>query len=256
MTFFIYLDVDAEEAAGKVSLLPDGRRTIYTPYSYSKIEQGYAALGTLQQLQQARSIEPNTSPPLASYKGINDSMERYAKSLVGGILRAEHVQRDGNGMLIRGGRDVSTNSNATNYYTVAEHIRCLLYAWRQSINTRSIMIREHFVLAARHAMLLIDENVRHLDISDCSMDTFVKQPGGTQEVMALVFSMRIGKTNTSGNVQLGMAVRHADVRRCSVGAFAFYMLERFQVRNPTSFKDIHHTLHFLYLPSYLLYPLL
>ncbi|KAG0248630.1 hypothetical protein BGZ95_007924, partial [Linnemannia exigua] len=128
--------VDAEEAAGKVSLLPDGRRTIYTPYSYSKIEQGYAALGTLQALQQARSVEPNNSPPLASYKAINDSMERYAKSLVGGILRAEHVQRDENGMLIRGGRDVSTNSNATNYYTVAEHIRCLLYAWRQSINTR------------------------------------------------------------------------------------------------------------------------
>lgn len=41
MAFIIYLDVDAEEAAGKVSHLPDGKRTIYTPYSYSKIERGY-----------------------------------------------------------------------------------------------------------------------------------------------------------------------------------------------------------------------
>lgn len=221
-----------------MSRRPDGRRTIYTPYSYSKIEHGYAALGTLQKLQQARSIEPNTSTPLASYKTINDSMEAYSRSLVGGILRAEYVQRDEMGVLTHGGREVSTNSNATNYYTVAEHIRCLLHTWRQPINSRSIMIREHFVLAVRHAMLLRDENVRHLNISDCSMDTFVKQPGGTQEVMALVFSMRIGKTNTSGNVQLGMAVRHADVRRCSIGAFAFYMLERFQVRKSLSITGL------------------
>jgi hypothetical protein len=143
---------------------------------------------------------------------------------VGGILRAEHVERNEQGELIRSGRDVSTNSNATNYYTVAEHIRCFLYAWRQPVNSRSIMIREHLVLVARHSMLLRDENARYLDISDYSMDTFVKQPGGTQKVVAPVFSMRIGKTNTSGNVQLGTAVRHADVRRCSVGALPFTCL--------------------------------
>lgn len=198
--------MDAEEAAGRVSLQSDGKRTIYTPYSYSKIEHGYATLNTLQILQQSRPTDPNTSPPMATYKLIEDSMKGYERSLVGGILRAEHVERNQNGELIRSGRDVSTNSNATNYYTVAEHIRCLLYAWRQPINSRSIMIREHFVLAVRHSMLLRDENVRFLYISDCSMDTFVKQPGGTQEVVALVFSMRIGKTNTNRNVQIGMAV--------------------------------------------------
>ncbi|KAG9061540.1 hypothetical protein KI688_007118 [Linnemannia hyalina] len=171
--------VDAEEAAGRVSLLSVGRRTIYTPYSYSKIEHGYAALNTLQKLQQARSTEPNTSQLMGTYKAIADSMKGYNRSLVGGILRVEHVEKDENGELICSGRDVSTNSNATNYYTVAEHIRCLLYAWRQPVNGRSIMIREHFVLVVRHSMLLRDENVRFLDISDCSMDTFVKQPGGT-----------------------------------------------------------------------------
>lgn len=229
----------------------DGRRTIYTPYSYSKIEQGYAALNSLQKLQRARSIEPNTSPSMATCPLIKTAMEGYDRSLVGGILRSEHVERDSNGELISSGRDVSTNSNATNYYTVAEHIRCLLYAWRQPINSRSIMIREHFVLAVRHSMLLRDENARYLDISDCSMDTFVKQPGGTQEVVALVFSMRIGKANKNGNVQLGMAVRHTDVRRCSVGAFAFYMFERFQVhisiRYFYSCLMIFSTLHVVFL---------
>ncbi|KAG9071276.1 ATPase with role in protein import into the ER [Linnemannia hyalina] len=224
----IFLDVNAEEAAGRVSVQSDGKCTIYTPYSYSKIDHGYAALNTLQKLQQARSTDPNTSQPLATYKLIEDSMKGYARSLVRGILRTEHVERDENGEQICSGRDVSTNSNATNYYTVAEHIRCLLYAWRQPVNSRSIMIREHFVPPVRHSVLLRNENVRFLGISDCSMDTFVKQPGGTQEVVSLVFSMRIGKSNTTGNVQLGKAVRHADVRRCSVGAFAFYMFERFQ----------------------------
>jgi hypothetical protein len=70
--------VDAEEAAGKVALQPDGRRTIYTPYSYSKIEHGYAALNTLQKLQQSRSTDPNTSQPMATYKLIEDSMKGYA----------------------------------------------------------------------------------------------------------------------------------------------------------------------------------
>ncbi|KAF9128073.1 hypothetical protein BG015_004404, partial [Linnemannia schmuckeri] len=43
--------VDAEEAAGRASCRADGGRTIYNPYSYSKIEHGYAALNTLQKLQ-------------------------------------------------------------------------------------------------------------------------------------------------------------------------------------------------------------
>ncbi|KAF9315268.1 hypothetical protein BG006_003780 [Podila minutissima] len=139
--------VDAEEAAGRASCRADGGCTIYTPYSYSKIEHGYAALNTLQKLQQAWSTEPNTAQPLATYKLIEDSMKGYAKSLVGGILRPEHVERNEKGELTHSGRDVSTNSNATNYYTVAEHIRCLLYTWHQPINGRSIMIQEHFVLA-------------------------------------------------------------------------------------------------------------
>ncbi|KAG9067473.1 hypothetical protein KI688_012256 [Linnemannia hyalina] len=71
----------------------------------------------------------------------------YDRSLVGGIHRVEHVERDENGELISSGRDISTNSNATNYYTVEEHIRCLLYAWRQPVHSRSVMIREHFGLA-------------------------------------------------------------------------------------------------------------
>ncbi|KAI9237290.1 MAG: hypothetical protein BYD32DRAFT_461698 [Podila humilis] len=112
----------------------------------SKIEHGYAALNTLQKLQQAQSTEPNTAQPLAMYKIIEDSMKGYAKSLVGGILHPEHVERNEKGELTHSGQDVSTNSNTINYYTVAEHIRCLLYTWHQPINGHSIMIREHFVL--------------------------------------------------------------------------------------------------------------
>ncbi|KAF9199896.1 hypothetical protein BGZ59_003634, partial [Podila verticillata] len=99
-----------------------------------KIEHGYAALNTLQKLQQAQSTEPNTAQPLAMYKLIEDSMKGYAKSLVGGILHPEHVERNEKGELTHSGQDVSTNSNTINYYTVAEHIQCLLYTWHQPIN--------------------------------------------------------------------------------------------------------------------------
>ncbi|KAG9071661.1 hypothetical protein KI688_005874 [Linnemannia hyalina] len=81
-------------------------------------------------------------------------------------------------------------SNAANYCAVVEYVRCLLYARWPSVNSCSIMIPEHFVLAGRHSMLLMNENVRYLDISDCSMDTFVKQSGGTREFLPYLGGVR------------------------------------------------------------------
>ncbi|KAF9121787.1 hypothetical protein BG015_005733 [Linnemannia schmuckeri] len=138
-------------------------------------------------------------------------MKGYAKSPVGGILHPEHVERNEKGELTHSGRDVSTNSNATNYYTVAEHIRCLLYAWRQPINRRSIMIREHFALALRHSMLLRDENVHYLDISDCSMDTFFKQPGGTQEHVSCTNITHSGR-HSGAKEAVRLKVAEEDIR--------------------------------------------
>jgi len=190
------------EKAGKMKMTPSGKWTILAPYSVSKVEQAIACLRLVQKLQHSRKTSPNTSELSRDYALLDQAREKYNRSLVGGILRAEYVQKNADRELTHGGRDQSANGTAINHYMVAEHIRCLLYAWRQPINQQSIMIRDHFALAARHSMLLRDENMRNLDLSDCAVDRFVKQPGGTQEVIGMLFTMRGGKTDQRGTPQL------------------------------------------------------
>jgi hypothetical protein len=50
-----------------------------------------------------------------------------------------------------------------------------------------------------------------------------------QQIMAMVFSIHGGKTSQHGIRQEGIAIRHHDVRRRSVGAMAFYLYGRLHV---------------------------
>jgi len=79
-------------------------------------------------------------------------------------------------------------------------------------------------------MLLRDEDIRNLAISDvfCTLRRHTV-PGSTQ-ALGLVFSLRKGKTNQTGENMYATAFRHKNFLRCTVAAFAFYMFERFQVR--------------------------
>lgn len=79
-------------------------------------------------------------------------------------------------------------------------------------------------------MLLRDEDLRNLNQSDCFFKELTDSKHvGTQKILALVFCLHKGKTNQSGDAQYSVAVRHADVRRCAIGAMAFYFFERWTV---------------------------
>jgi hypothetical protein len=78
-------------------------------------------------------------------------------------------------------------------------------------------MREHLNLAVRHAMLLCDEDLRGLNISNCTVDPIEQRLGSTQAAIAMVFSVHGGKTSQHGYRQEGITIRHRDVRRCSVG---------------------------------------
>jgi len=199
------------------------------PYGVSRINQAYSAIIHLWTLQTSRLRQRSEEPAIRPSKLIEKTIDAYKRSLVGGILKAEHFERDADGNIIKIGREVTTDSYATNCYSIQEHIKCLLYTWQQPISARSSGIREHFSLAVRHAMLLRDEDLRRLNIANCTIDTLEQQLGGTQPIMAMVFSIHGGKTSQHGLRQEGIAIRHHDVRRYSVGAMAFYLYERFQV---------------------------
>ncbi|KAF9944218.1 hypothetical protein BGZ70_004910, partial [Mortierella alpina] len=75
---------------------------------------------------------------------------------------------------------------------------------------------ERFAIAVRHSMLLRDEDLRHLNQNQVAMYHVPNKAGGSQPVVMLVFSLVRGKTNQEGKLQFGTAIRHKDVRRCSL----------------------------------------
>jgi hypothetical protein len=101
--------------------------------------------------------------------------------------------------------------------------------WVQEFHAESQFIREHFSLAVRHSMLLRDEDLRRLNLADMFGYQLPKGVGEVQTATLLTFSMKQGKTNQNHCQEYGCAIRHYDVRRCSVGALAFYLFDRFQV---------------------------
>ncbi|KAG0276164.1 hypothetical protein BGZ96_003436 [Linnemannia gamsii] len=191
---------------------------ILVPYGVSRVNQAYSAIIYLWTLQTTRLQQKSTVAPIRPSILIDEAIETYKRSLVSGILKAEHMQKDENGNNIRIERDDTTDSYATtNKYSVDEHIKIMLYTWQQLVTARSAGMREHFTLAVRHAMLLRDEDLRRLNIASCTVDTIQRRLDGTQAIMTMVFSIHGGKNSQHGYRQEGVAVRHHDVRRCSIG---------------------------------------
>ncbi|KAG2214027.1 hypothetical protein INT45_005412 [Circinella minor] len=90
-------------------------------------------------------------------------------------------------------------------------------------------LREMFSISARHHMLLRDQDLRNLNFADCFCTIIPKkQHRGTQQVVGLVFCLDKGKTLKEGEVKFACAIRHENVFRCPVGAFAFLMFSLLQ----------------------------
>ncbi|KAG0379407.1 hypothetical protein BGX24_000572, partial [Mortierella sp. AD032] len=198
-------EIDKKQASEKVSTAakpdkggPAKPTKVFVPYGVSRVNQAYSAIIHLWTLQTSRLQQKSVEPAIRPSTLILMTIDGYKRSLVGGILKAEHVTKDASGNIIKIGREVTTDSYATNFYSVHDHIKCLPYTWQQPITARSSGIRGHFNLAIRHAMLLKDEDLRRLNIATCTIDTLVQQHGGTQPIMAVVFSMHGGKTSRHG----------------------------------------------------------
>ena len=120
-------------------------------------------------------------------------------------------------------------------------VRMATYTWQQRpvhrtkgiqkyrCITRFPHIRERLCILARHHMLLRDEDLRNLNLSDIFCTLHQKSAAGSRWASGFTFCLRRGKTNKKGATLYATAFRQKDFRRCTVGAFAFYLLERFMV---------------------------
>ncbi|KAF9124408.1 hypothetical protein BGX30_000959, partial [Mortierella sp. GBA39] len=86
---------------------------------------------------------------------------------------------------------------------------------------------ERLCILVRHHMLLRDEDIRNLNLSDVFATLNRKKAHGSTWACGLTSCLRRDKTNKKGAMLYATTFRHKDFRRCAVGAIAFYMLERF-----------------------------
>ena len=200
----------------------DGKKKIVCPLAYQTVVMARKAITYLHVRQIGRQETPtlkrNAFPLITGSDLIKTLFDSYKQSLVYGQFGS--------------GRDPTANCILRNSYDREQHLRMLVDTWQSLDNTALLLaLREHFAIAARHAMLLRDEDLRNLNQSDCFFKELTHvQHVGTQKILALVFCLHKGKTNQSGDAQYSVAVRHADVRRCAIGAMAFYFFERWTVR--------------------------
>lgn len=115
-------------------------------------------------------------------------------------------------------------------YRVGQLIRILLDLW---CSNERLHLRERFSIAARHHMLLRDQNLRNLNFSDCFSTIISRtQHRGVQQAVALLFCLDKGKTLKVGEVKFACATRYYNLYRCPFSAFAFYMFSKLQEEPP------------------------
>jgi hypothetical protein len=112
-------------------------------------------------------------------------------------------------------------------YKPGQLLKMLKSLW---LSNHKTSIRELVSISLRHHMLLRDEDLRYLNFADCFSTVIpARQHRGTQEAIAVVFYMDKGKTFKQNDFKFACAMRHENIFRCPVSAFAFFLFSLFQV---------------------------
>jgi hypothetical protein len=119
-------------------------------------------------------------------------------------------------------------------YTIQEFLALMSKLWKgdypNAWHSRLTYIRDRAAINLRHQMLLRDEDLRHLDLADCFSEC-INTPlfGTTEPIHGLAFCLSRGKTQKEFQKNYSIVLRHKNFLRCGVGAFGFYLFERFHV---------------------------
>ncbi|KAG0289301.1 hypothetical protein BGZ96_007116, partial [Linnemannia gamsii] len=118
------------------------------------------------------------------------------------------------------------------YYSLDNMVTALNVLWDNPDPRKEYgqSFMDMFCISATHNMLLRDEELHHINFSDCFAVVLTqnRQPGAQQRV-ALTFKLRYNNPTSDANQKLYVsALRHYDVGRCTFSAFAFYMFQIWQ----------------------------
>ncbi|KAG0226115.1 hypothetical protein BGW41_004274, partial [Actinomortierella wolfii] len=185
------------------------------------IYQARSALAFLLKRQSMRlnEEERNLTPPLLYSNYIGQAIENYNRQLVYGTIPDPK------------------DDPVPLAYTPEEHLRMLLQTFLSETPALSpqklkIQIREHAKIAMRHMFLLQDQDLRSLAQCNSYLTHVHLDRNNTIAVQPLwVLHLRFWENIPDLEfirVQQVAAVRHVDVRRCAVGAYAFHLFYLFK----------------------------
>lgn len=213
----------------------NGEAVIHVPLALGSVENIRKALQYLWKHQSRSEVPyPNPASNPRQYIPLNEAIDAYGVALVYGKISTGTSTRTPT-CLIR------------NPYTEKLFLRMVSFTWRmlplrqasgkRTYNRRRRFqyIRERFCLLARHHMLMRDEDIRNLNLANTFNIQTMHPAPGSRLASGIVFCITRGKTNHKGVELYATAYRHKNFLRCTMGGFAFYMLERFQVSKNSTF---------------------
>jgi hypothetical protein len=186
-------------------------KVLEVPLGFESVNQYKKALMYLHSFQcERRSIK---WPSPKTTKELLDLLKEYERNLV-----YNQVQTNA---------DRAAHCVIRDSYKPGQLIKILKTLWTSTSKTN---LREMFSISARHHMLLRDQDLRYMNFADCFSTIIPKnQHRGTQQAVSIVFCLDKGKTLKEGEVKFACAMRHENIFRCPVSAFAFFLYSLFQV---------------------------
>ncbi|OAQ27479.1 hypothetical protein K457DRAFT_78028 [Linnemannia elongata AG-77] len=195
-----------------------GCKVIDVPLGKGSIKLAKKVLIRLHGFQLKRGQVSGLSPTEGSK--YQEAVQRYKESQAQQNLQSSHIR--------------SADCAIRDSYNLKTFNDMVSYLWEkktQEIRDPDLNYRELFCMTSWHNMLLRDEDLRNLNLSDCFASVITKpRHPGTQQLVSLTFKLNKGKTNIGNENWFTCCMRHEDIRRCSFSAFAFYMFQLWQVR--------------------------
>lgn len=105
--------------------------------------------------------------------------------------------------------------------------RVLSAEWRRPSSPKSTSFRDRVAVSLQHHAFLPIRLLSELYLADCVLEHL--DIGASQKVRCLGLCLRQYGQLPDVDTPVAVAVRHKDYQQCSVGAVAFYFVERFQV---------------------------
>lgn len=211
-----------------------GNTIIWVPIGFEAVDMARKALIFLWKRQKSyEALLPSEEPHPRKDLPLMKAIEEYEIKLVFDSASSSDIRL--------------TACSIQDPYTPVQFRRMLSFLWREELHRqvegkraynnsgRYQYMRERLALLARHHMLLRDEDLRNANLLDIFSLVERHTAPGSGLALGVIICLPRGKTNKTGQNQYATAFRHEDLNRCTVGGFAFYMFERFEVRDFVTF---------------------